>query len=437
MDGASTQEVNSSCPLPKNNKMDTTQEITKEELFAEISRNGINVDVEGLARQKSKLQNDELETLDALDEFVDFPALRRQYPDAFAFKKRETPRFNPRSRKHLGAWFMSRGEDLPHAFSMEVLEPRLPPEMFDLVVKARRLRKNWGDLQTLRDHVQIDGKIHVEWSEAATGRWYTGSPAIQTMSKICRQFLVPDEGNGFWIIDWQQQELRILAHLSQEPVMLGWFEDDHDPHEGAFELVTGNDLSDGSWSADQYKEARDLGKMLNYALIYGLDAQGLGNRLRIGNDKAQLLINAYFKRLPALASWRQYQKQIVREAGYVETMGGRKIPVELETDRRDAEERLARKAVNYKIQGSAAEQLINALRNVHSMGLLSHVRATIHDALLIETSPGSESVASSIAGAMRIPFMGVENPVDVKGPAATWMEGMDLVETLEPDTHEG
>lgn len=415
--------------------MEITQEITKEELFAEISRNGINVDVEGLARQKSRLQTEELETLDALDEFVDFPALRRQYPDAFKFGKRDTPRFNPRSRKHLGAWFESRGEDLPHAFSMEVLEPRLPPEMFDLVVRARRLRKYWGDLQTLRDHVQIDGKIHVEWSEAATGRWYTGAPAIQTMSKICRQFLIPDAGNGFWIIDWQQQELRILAHLSQEPVMLGWFSSGHDPHVGAYETVTGADWS--VLDSDQQKEARDLGKMLNYALIYGLDAQGLGGRLRIGNDKAQLLINAYFKRLPVLAKWREEQRKIVAEAGYVETMGGRQIPVEPEPDRRDSDARLARKAVNYKIQGSAAEQLINALRNVHSLGLLSHVRATIHDALLIETSPGADSVASSIAEAMRTPFMGVVNPVDVKGPAATWMEGMDLVESLEPDSPEG
>jgi DNA polymerase-1 len=400
-------------------------------IFETIAKNGINVDLAGLVKKSQELVAEESAALDELDDLAEYRGLRERQPKAFS--KKDT-RFNPRSKKHINAWLVDRGEEETHSVAEDNIETRLPADMFELIMKARRLRKFHGDLQTLRKFMTADGKIHVQWTEAITGRWYTGKPPIQTMAKVCRNYLVPDEGNGFYVIDWSQQELRILAMVSQDPDLLRAFEEKKDPHVAAFERVTGNAYAIDT-DPELAKTQREIGKMLNYALIYGLDAQGLGKRLRIDNTQAQSLINKYFQAFPRLAEWRQEQRQKVEETGYVETLGGRRIPVERNPKRRDADEEFTRKAVNYFVQGSAADQLVALLillkqKIFSGTPLIDLIRATIHDALLLEIPLADEGklIVSWFREAMEQPLLNILNPVEVKGPSASWRECMDWVE---------
>lgn len=422
--------------------VDSTSVRDVKPIFDRISANGINVDFEGLVKEVSKLQTEETQALEELSELTEFGSLKRSQPKFFT--KKDTF-FNPRSKKHINAWLVEQGEEETHSVAEKNIETRLPADLFELIMKARRLRKFSGDLNTLRKHISGDGKIHVGWTEATTGRWYAGKPNIQTMAKICRQFMVPNSpDSGFYVIDWRQQELRILAHVSQDPALLAAFENGKDPHVAAYERVVGR-----SYATDDpelAKEQREIGKMLNYALIYGLDAQGLGSRLRIDNQQAQQLIEAYFQAYPRLAEWRQEQRQKVEETGYVETLGGRKIPVERDSKRRDADENFTRKAVNYYVQGSAAdqlEQLLEAINDLRFHGephpnpgeaVIDSIRATIHDALLTEqkNTPEGKHVVALIQDEMEKELIGLRMPVDVKGPAGTWREAMDWVEDEVP-----
>lgn len=402
----------------------TTETYAADKLFFDrISANGINVDREGLEAEVAQLKKDEQNALMHLNQLADYHTLIRSQHRAFGSKDTH---FNPRSKKHINAYLAEMGHDPLESVAEAVLEPALPPEMFDAIMLARRTRKYWGDLVTLQNAIwEMTGKIHVQWTNATTGRWYTGKPPIQTMSKICRKFLVPDEGNSFWVIDWRQQELRILAHLSGDENLLEIFESGEDPHLGAYQRVTGNppNYEDSSILRNQ----RDLGKMLNYALIYGLDAPGLGARLRIPNHQAGALISQYYEAFPALAAWRRKQFEAVASSGFVETLMGRIIPVQQGTG-----SLLERQAVNYKVQGSAADQLLKFLRELSEhpdSSMFDSIRATIHDAVLVETTSVNESrTVGTICNLMSQDFMGIKAVVDVKGPSPNWLEAMSSVD---------
>lgn len=368
------------------------------------------MDVVGAARKAADLKKHETTIIEDLFDYTDFPDLKKQYPNHI---KKDTT-FNPRSRHHINAWLLRTGAQEMKSVAEAAVERTLPNELFQKIMAGRRCRKFWTDLENLRKYVGTDGKIHVQWTEAITGRWYTGKPPIQTMSKVCREFLVPDSENFFFVLDWAQQELRFLAHLSQEADLIKTFEEGNDPHALAFERVTGLECSG--------PQERDIGKMLNYALIYGLEPQGLGARLKIPNDQAKFLIDQYFEAFPAIQHWREAQKEKVRSDGYVETFSGRRIGITWDGD----EDRAARKAVNYLVQGSAADQLVDLLQRLALENLLGPVRATIHDALLLE--PTSQAQVEQTRYFMEKPFCGVQIPVESKGPAHNWLEAMAEVE---------
>jgi DNA polymerase-1 len=415
--------------------MTTLAEPTTDQLFKMVADAGIKVDVEGVARRISAIKAQELTALEHLDEVTDFRRLLKKKPEPFITKKTKkvtefAPHFNPRSKKHLTVWFEDQGLDVPHSFALDVLEQRMPYEVFQAVESAKRYRKFWGDLQTLRNHVSMDGRMHVEWTVAKTGRYYTGAPSIQTMAKVCREYLVPEEGNCFYVLDWNQQELRFLAHISQEPRLLEVFEKGADPHIAAYMLVTGQEPS---VDPEMYKQQRDLGKMLNYALIYGMDADGLGGRLRIPNDVAQTLINKYLAAYPKLAEWRSYMYEMAERTSFVETMDGHRIELEVDPTDRGAATKLRRMVVNYTVQGTAARQLQAALRRVHGTGnprIFASVRMLIHDAFLLEVPKGDvgATLARIVQLQMQVPFCGVTIPTEMHGPAYSWAEAMSPIE---------
>lgn len=398
------------------------------DIFDKIAYNGILVDLPGAEQRIQELIALEQQQYKALDEAVDFMGLRERFPSHFDLKKQV--HFNPRSKKHINALLKDRGQEEATSVREEQLYTLVPEEAAQ-IMELRRTRNFIGALDNIVKwaHDSADGRIHVTWSEAKTGRYYTGEPPVQTMAKIAREYLIPSPGNVFYILDWRQQELRILAHLSGEKHFLDVFESNGDPHVMAYKLVTGLDMSE---DPDVRAQQRDLGKMLNYALIYGLDAEGLGGRLKIPNAKAQQLMDLFFERLPALAVWVEGQKVRVAHTGVVETVLGDKIWVTDEDSRRT--NKLDRIAVNYKIQGSAAGQLKKALIRLDHFGasknVIDRVRMTIHDALLVEVPEDPAKAAPWIQffkKVMEMPFAGFPTPVDVKGPARTWREGMDLV----------
>jgi DNA polymerase I-like protein with 3'-5' exonuclease and polymerase domains len=403
--------------------------VSAKQLLEEISRVGIRVDVEAAARRANEFLEDEGQALEALDRLVDFPALKRSRPTLIG----KHTHFNPRSPNHINAYVLDNElADAPlKSVRKDVIDQLLPGEVGAQIMRSRQSHKAAQDLGTLRNYTSMDERIHVQWTQAATGRWYTGKPPIQTMSRECRRYLIPDEGNAFYVLDWSQQELRILAHVSQDPVLLDAFERNLDPHIITFERVSGVPVSEDP--ADR-KSQRDIGKLLNYALIYGQDANGLSANLRISPEQAGQLIDAHFKAFPRLSAWRDEQKQQVRERGWVLTLDGHRIDIDLEEGRGKAD----RKAVNYAIQGTAARQLEQTLGRIATLSpaghpMISMVRATIHDALLIEAPEGEvgQDIAKWFKLVMEQPFESIITPVDIKGPSPSWLAAMQEVEDAE------
>ncbi len=382
-------------------------------LYEKMSKRGIKVDTAGLSQ--------------AIDDGRALRDSRESELLALANAKGfRGDTFNPRRKADINELLRSMGRPEVQSPGEEALRAaRVPDDVLSAILSVTRTRKTVQDLEVLERSVDSDGRLRPDWKEAATGRWYTGNPPIQTLSAAVREYLVPDEGNGFVTIDWHQHELRLLAKITGDPDLKAIFESDVDPHIAVYEKVTGNKTSDVPATR---KRERDVGKMLNYALIYGLGPIGLAERLGIPEDRAIELIDRHFAEFPVMAKWIKSTRAQAKKDGYIETLEGRKIPIDIDDDGyMDA--RAERQAVNYTAQGSSADHLVDLLNRIYGEDENDiHVLATIHDALLLELPMDrSQELTKQYRDLMEQPFHGIAIPTDVKGPSSNWKASMDGV----------
>jgi DNA polymerase-1 len=173
------------------------------------------------------------------------------------------------------------------------------------VIEFKNAQSLIKSVKTVSKKLDLQGRIHPEFNQLTcpTGRIYS---YIQNLPKEVRRVLIPDEEeNAFIELDWSQQELRILAALSQEPVFLDCFARNEDLHKRVMSEMFLKPISEVT------DEERKTGKTINYALIYGQEASGLSWNLNIPLRKAQGLIDQYFssllrhsQRMPLLCSYR-------------------------------------------------------------------------------------------------------------------------------------
>ena len=243
---------------------------------------------------------------------------------------------------------------------------------------------------------QIDeatGRIHTSYHQgvAATGRLSSSDPNLQNIpirtpeGRRIRQAFVAPPQHSLVAADYSQIELRIMAHLSGDATLLKAFAEDRDVHQATAAEVFGIPLA--QVSSDQRRSA----KAINFGLIYGMSAFGLARQLGIGRGDAQRYVDLYFERYPGVKRYMDETRTQAREAGYVETVFGRRLYLPDIRSRNQALRQYAeRSAINAPMQGTAADIIKRAMIEVD--GWLQNSRAParlimqVHDELVLEVA---------------------------------------------------
>ena len=255
--------------------------------------------------------------------------------------------------------------------------------------ELEKLRSTYVD--ALLPLIDDDGRVRGRFNQmaAATGRLSQEQPNLQNIpvrseeGRIIRKAFVSEEGHTFLVADYSQIELRILAHLSSDAGLLGAFEQDQDIHQATAARV--NNVNPDEVTPDMRRRA----KMINFGLLYGMEAYGLAQRLKIEQEEAQEHIDAYFAQFPDV---RAFMKGVVAEArnkGYTSTLLGRRryLPELASSNFRDRQTG-ERMALNAPIQGAAADIIKKAMVELSTAlqegGFAAEMLLQIHDELVLE-----------------------------------------------------
>ena len=237
------------------------------------------------------------------------------------------------------------------------------------------------------------GRIHTFYHQAvaATGRLSSTDPNLQNIpirspeGRRIRQAFVAAPGHSLIAADYSQIELRIMAHLSGDASLLAAFSEDRDVHQATAAEVLGLPLD--AVTPDQRRSA----KAINFGLIYGMSAFGLARQLGIGRGEAQKYVDLYFERYPGVKRYMDETKQKARDAGFVETLFGRRLYLPDILSRNQALRQYAeRSAINAPMQGSAADIIKRAMIDVDTWLRTSNAPARlimqVHDELVLEAA---------------------------------------------------
>jgi len=280
---------------------------------------------------------------------------------------------------------------------------------------------------------QVDdetGRVHTSYQQgiAATGRLSSSDPNLQNIpirtreGRRIRQAFIAPEGHSLVAADYSQIELRIMAHLSGDKSLLSAFAEERDVHQATAAEVLGIPLAEVS--AEQRRSA----KAVNFGLIYGMSAFGLARQLGISRTEAQRYVDLYFERYPGVKRYMDETRSSAREAGYVETVFGRRLYLPEIRSRNQALRQYAeRSAINAPMQGTAADIIKRAMiavdRWLQQSGTPARLIMQVHDELVLEVADGAvESTAEQVRQHMvRAAELAVPLKVDV-GIGRNWDE---------------
>jgi len=279
----------------------------------------------------------------------------------------------------------------------------------------------------------LTGRLHTRLHQAAvaTGRLASSDPNLQNIpvrteeGRAIRGAFVPREG---WVLldaDYSQIELRVVAALAQDPVLLSAFESGEDIHRRTASEVMGIPM------ADVTSDQRSAAKAVNFGLLYGQGAYALSSNLGITYAEAKEFIARYFERMPKVAQWIEATKEKAVEEALVRTVWGRirRIP-ELESKNAGLKAAGLREAVNTVVQGSAADLMRRAMVRLHralkAEGLKAKLLLQVHDELLVEAPPEEVERASALLkeameGADDLGPLGVKLAAEVRS-GKSWLE---------------
>jgi DNA polymerase-1 len=258
--------------------------------------------------------------------------------------------------------------------------------------EVEKLRSTYGD--GLLTEVGPDERIHATFNQtvARTGRLSSDQPNLHNIpvrSELGREFrraFVPAPGHKLLVADYNQIELRCIAHLAEDPGLVESFESGRDIHTETAARIFHVD------AADVTVEMRSKAKMVSYGLAYGMEAYGLGQRLNIPTEEAATILNAYFVAFPAVRDYMDRTVAEARERGYTETLFGRRRPIpELAASNFRIRQAGERQAMNAGIQGLAADIFKVALVRLDAALAAdapeSSLILQVHDEVLLEVPP--------------------------------------------------
>ena len=282
--------------------------------------------------------------------------------------------------------------------------------------ELEKLRSTYGD--TLLAEVQPDGRIHATFRQtvARTGRLSSEQPNLHNIpvrseeGRRFREAFVPTPGWGLLVADYDQVELRIIAHLSGDEGLLAAFASGEDIHRSIAAGVFGVEPASVS------HEQRERAKMVSYGLAYGMEAFGLARRLGGDIGEAKEIMDRYFAAFPAVKGYMDATVAEARAQGFTRTELGRIRPLpELISGPRAAQAAAERQAMNAGIQGLAADifkvALVRLDRRLETEDLAARIVLQVHDEVLVEAPPDERERAEAAtieeltqAAALRVPL---------------------------------
>ena len=288
------------------------------------------------------------------------------------------------------------------AASLERIRDQHP--IVDLLLTYReveKLRSTYGE--GLLAEVAPDGRIHATFNQtvARTGRLSSDAPNLHNIpvrSDEGRQFracFVPAPGHELLVADYNQIELRCIAHLAEDPGLIAAFTARTDIHTETAARVFG--VAPQEVTVEQRAKA----KMVSYGLAYGMEAYGLGQRLNIPTEEAAGILQAYFEAFPNVKAYMERTVVEARQRGYTVTLFGRRRPIpELLSDNYRIRQAGERQAMNAGIQGLAADIFKVALVRLDAAledgGYASRLVLQVHDEVLVEVAEGEHDTVGQL-----------------------------------------
>ncbi len=294
--------------------------------------------------------------------------------------------------------------------------------------EVEKLRSTYG--VSLLECVGADERIHAKFNQtvARTGRLSSEDPNLHNIpvrteqGRLFRRAFVPASGFELLIADYNQIELRVIAHLSGDPGLVSAFEAGHDIHSATAASLFG--ISDGDVTPHQ----RSVAKMVSYGLAYGMEAYGLGQRLGVPTDEAAGILNAYFEAFPRVRSFMDDVVEQSRAQGYTETAFGRRRPLpELSSRNFRVRQAAERQAMNAPIQGLAADifkvALIRLDAALEARSAASRLVLQVHDEVILELDPSESAEVTELTVATMRDAAELAVPLEVHvAVGATWAD---------------
>jgi DNA polymerase-1 len=288
------------------------------------------------------------------------------------------------------------------AQSLEKLKGR--HEIIDKLLRYReveKLRSTYGE--GLLTEIGPDGRIHATFQQtvARTGRLSSDRPNLHNIpartdeGRQFRRAFLPEEGWQLLVADYNQIELRVIAHLAEDPGLIQAFTSGQDIHTATSVRIFGVE-------PDKVTHAqRSKAKMVSYGLAYGMEAYGLSQRLNIPVDEASEILKAYFAAFPNVKAYMERTVEEARQRGYTETLFGRRRQIpELSSSNFRIRQAGERQAMNAGIQGLAADifkvALVRLDAALESEGLQSRLILQVHDEVILEVPPDEHERASGL-----------------------------------------
>ena len=353
-------------------------------VLAAMERAGVRLDPQALAVMSTGFDEEIARLTACIYELAgtDFNLNSPKQLSEILFEKLQLPPPRKRGKTQVASTAADVLEELAgaHELPARVLEYR----------ELAKLKSTYIDVLPAKIHPRT-GRLHTEFNQTgtATGRLSSSDPNLQNipirteMGNRIRAAFVADPGWALVGADYSQIELRVLAHLSEDAVLLEAFRRGEDIHARTAEEVLGVP------PLMQNAEHRRLAKMINFGIIYGLTAYGLATRLGIEPREAQDYIDAYFRRYAGVAAFRERLLEETRRAGATRTLFGRLRPIP-EIDSRNSNQRnfAERTALNSPLQGTAADLIKLAMIQLHERlpkaGLRARMILQVHDELVFE-----------------------------------------------------
>ncbi|MEI8391319.1 MAG: DNA polymerase I [Actinomycetes bacterium] len=305
------------------------------------------------------------------------------------------------------------------------------PEFIDPLMRYREVEKLRGTYgEGLLSEIAADARIHATFNQTVTrtGRLSSDQPNLHNIpvrteeGRIFRTAFVPSAGCRLMVADYNQIELRCIAHLAQDPGLIAAFTSGQDVHSATAARVFGVEESAVT------HEQRSKAKMVSYGLAYGMEAFGLGQRLGIRTDEAATILDAYFAAFPNVQSYMDHTVAQAKSRGYTETLFGRRrrIP-ELDSSNFRIRQAGERQAMNAAIQGLAADifkiALIRIDQALSDSALASRLVLQVHDEVLVESPLNEVEVVDALVLQIMEQATKLDVPLAVNSAwGSTWAE---------------